>query len=49
MAVGEKHHSINTVGFLDEANDLSLKKCAETGDTSCKVLYADCSLPKRIK
>jgi len=49
MAVGEKHHSINTAETLDGAKDLSLKKCEETGDASCKVLYADCSFPKRIR
>jgi hypothetical protein len=43
MIVGEKSHSSNNAGTIDEAIKLGIQTCSNAGDTECHVYYRACS------
>lgn len=48
MVMGDKSHTSNNAGSLNEAIQIGMNTC-NTADTNCHVYYSACSLPVRIQ
>ena len=49
VVVGHPSYGVFTADTLDSASKKGMKACMDGGNTSCRVLYSACSLPRRFQ